>query len=528
MGRRLRGLFCLCCALLAACADVSDPESPAALAKPLPTRPNIVFIFTDDHASQALGSYGTTLPHVTPRIDALAAEGAVFENCFCGNSICGPSRATVLTGLHSHANGFTQNGARFNVDLATFPKVLQAAGYSTALFGKWHLESKPQGFDCWEVLPGQGEYYDPEFITARGRERREGYVTDLITERALRWLAEERDPSKPFLLCIWHKAPHREWLPAPRHFALLEDVVLKPPASLFDNHLGRPTAALQEMTIARHLAPDSDLKLPPGTKDEGCAPQPWATLHATTRLKNMRPVFRVAWDAHYGPRNAAFLAEPPTGQELVLWKWREYMKDYLRCVKAVDEGVGRVVDALEAAGLGEALTLYSSDQGFFLGEHGFYDKRWMYEESLRMPLIVRWRGVTEPGRRIPELCQNTDFAPTLLDAAGVTGGMPTHGRSLVPLLSGGEFSARRAVYYRYYEHPGTHNVARHVGVRTERFKLLFFEEDGHTELFDLATDPQEMRNLAGDPSRAALRKQLESLLRSEAAAVGDTLPANFR
>jgi N-acetylglucosamine-6-sulfatase len=506
-----------------ACAEWDPPRDSEAA----PPRPNIVFIFTDDHATQALGCYGSTLPSVTPRLDALAREGAVFENCFCGNAICGPSRATVLTGLHSHANGFTQNGARFNVDLATFPKELQAAGYSTALFGKWHLDSVPQGFDCWEILPDQGEYYDPTFITAQGRERREGYVTDLITERALRWMREERDPSKPFLLCIWHKAPHREWLPAPRHFALLEDAVLQPPPTLFDNHIGRPGAAVQEMTIARHLMPDSDLKLPPGTQDGLAKPQAWATNHARARLSNMRAAFKEPWQAHYDPRNAAFAAHPPTGKELVVWKWREYIKDYLRCVKAVDEGVGAVLDTLEDEGLGSACVIYSSDQGFFLGEHGFYDKRWMYEEALRMPLIVRWPGQVAANWRVPELCQNTDFAPTLLDIAGVRSGMRAHGRSLLPFLRGQDTPPRRAIYYRYYEHPGTHNVARHMGVRTERFKLLFFEEDGHKELFDLAADPQELCNLALDPRQAALVKQLSELLRAEAAAVGDVMPTNF-
>ena len=508
--------------LAAACAAPPPP--------PLPERPNIVFFFSDDHAAQALGCYDTPYPHVTPRLDALAAEGVVFENCFCANSICAPSRATVLTGAHSHVNGVMQNGPEFDPGLTTFPRLLQEAGYQTAFFGKWHLQSMPQGFDTWEVLPGQGTYYDPEFITPEGKIRREGYVSDLITERALRWLREERDPSRPFLLCVWHKAPHREWLPAPRHMELLEDAVLTPPPTLFDDYADRASpAAVQEMTIARHLIPDYDLKLPPGTQDGVAVSIDWAERHTTQREANMSPAFRAAWDAHYGPRNAAFLANPPQGRDLVLWKWREYLKDYLRCVKGMDEGIGAVLDALDAQGLGGALTVYSSDQGFYLGEHGWFDKRWIYEESLRMPLIVRWRGVIEPGRREARFAQNTDFASTFCALAGAAAPPDAQGTSLTPLLLGTRAPAwRDAIYYRYYEHPGTHNVARHMGVRTKQHKLAYYEETDEWELFDLAADPRELRSVAADPAYVRIFASLRARLRTLADEVGDVLPEGAR
>ncbi len=508
--------------LVAACVLVACAAPP-----PLPEQPNIVFFFSDDHAAQAMGCYDTPYPHVTPRLDALAAEGVVFENCFCANSICAPSRATVLTGAHSHVNGVLRNGPEFDPGLATFPQQLRAAGYQTAFFGKWHLQSEPQGFDTWEILPGQGSYYDPEFITPTGKFQREGYVSDLITERALRWLREERDPTRPFLLCVWHKAPHREWLPAPRHMELLEDVELVPPPTLFDDYANRASpAAAQEMTIERHLIPDYDLKLPPGTQDGVAVEVDWAARHAANRETSMRPEFRAAWDAHYGPRNAAFLADPPQGRDLVLWKWREYLKDYLRCVKGMDEGIGAVLDALDAQGLGNALTIYSSDQGFYLGEHGWYDKRWIYEESLRMPLVVRWRGVIRAGRREARFVQNLDFAPTLCAVAGAAPPPGAQGVSLLPLLQNARTPEwRDAIYYRYYEHPGTHNVARHVGLRTREFKLAYFEESDEWELFDLSADPQELRSVAEDPAYVRILGSLRERLRALAVEAGDALPA---
>lgn len=509
---------------MAIVCETHAASGPAAAAPP--DRPNIVFFFSDDHASQALGCYGTPYPHVTPRLDALAAEGMVFENCFCANAICAPSRACILTGAYSHRNGVLSNGPQFDPSSWTFPQSLQDAGYQTAFFGKWHLQSEPRGFDTWEILPGQGQYYDPEFITQRGREKCAGYVTDLITERALRWLREERDPSRPFLLCVWHKAPHREWLPAPRHMELLEDVELTPPATLFDDWTGRTShAAKQEMTVERHLIADYDLKLPPGTRDGVSVGKSWTEKHTRDREALMSPEFRAAWDAHYGPRNAAFLANPPTGRDLVLWKWREYIKDYLRCVKAMDEGVGAVLDGMTELGLGNALTLYSSDQGFYLGEHGWYDKRWIFEESLRMPLIVRWSGVIAPGSRNRHIVQNVDIGPTLCAAADATPADSVQGVSLLPLLLGeSPANWRDAAYYRYYEHPGEHNVARHVGLRADGWTLAYYEQTGEWELFDLSKDPQQLKNVAGDPAYAEQLAALQARLRAIAAELGDTLP----
>lgn len=455
-------------------------------------RPNIVFLFTDDHAAHAMSCYGSKV-NQTPNLDRIAKEGMLFQNCFATNALCGPSRAVILTGKYSHLNGFLQNGDRFDGSQQTFPKLLQKAGYQTAIVGKWHLETAPTGFDYSEILIGQGPYYNPPMIKNGERTKHTGYTTEIITDLALDWLKNQRDEEKPFILMCQHKAPHRNWQPGPKYLNLYEDVTIPEPEDLFDDYETRGTAAKsQTMEVARHLTPD-DLKLTPprGLTEEQLA----------------------AWNAAYGPRNEAFQKANLTGKELVSWKYQRYMKDYLRCVAAVDDGVGRVLDYLEEAGLAEnTVVIYSSDQGFFLGDHGWFDKRFMYEESLRMPLVVKWPGVIKPGSVNSNLVSNLDFGETFLEIAGVDVPSDMQGQSLVPLFKGqtpGDW--RKSFYYHYYEFPGAHSVRRHYGVRTDRYKLMHFYNENEWELYDLKQDPNEMRNIYSDQSS----KQIASDLKAE-------------
>jgi arylsulfatase A-like enzyme len=463
-------------------------------------RPNILFIFSDDHATSAISAYGSKLID-TPHIDRLAREGMLFRNCFCTNSICGPSRAVILTGKHSHRNGFRDNHSTFDGGQATFPKLLQQAGYQTALVGKWHLVSQPTGFDHWEVLPGQGAYYNPVMLsapkTADGPPTRrtiQGHVTDIVTDLAIDWLEKQRDGTKPFLLMLQHKAPHREWEPGPEELGLFRGAAFPEPATLFDDYAGRAGgAAEQEMTIARHMLP-KDLAL--------------------TTPKNMTPEQKARWEAAYAAENEAFHKANLSGDALTRWHYQRYIANYLRCIAGVDRTIGRVLEHLDTTGLAKnTIVVYSSDQGFFLGEHGWYDKRWMYEESLRMPLVVRWPGATAPGAVDEHLVQNLDLAPTFLAAAGVEAPADMQGRSLVPLLRGDSPPDwRQSVYYHYYEFPEPHRVPSHYGVRTLTHKLIWYDDRREWELFDLVNDPQELRSIHADPTARdrfnALRAEL--------------------
>ena len=438
-------------------------------------RPNIVFIFTDDHGAQSISAYGSKI-NQTPNIDRIAKEGMLFENCMVSNAICGPSRAVILTGKHSHINGFTDNRARFDGSQETFPKLLRGVGYQTAMIGKWHLKSDPTGFDYWDILIGQGPYYNPPMIKNGERVSREGYTTEILTDLALDWLEEGRDKEKPFMLMYQHKAPHRNWQPGPKYLDMYDDVTIPEPPTLFDKWEGRTSANREQKMTIEHDMNASDLKL--------VAP------------RNLTESQRAAWDAAYGPKNAAFRAKNLAGRDLVKWKYQRYAKDYLRCVAAVDDNIGRVLEYLDENGLSEnTIVIYSSDQGWYLGEHGWFDKRWMYEESLRMPFLVRWPGVIKAGSRNRDLIQNIDFAPTFLEMAGAATPDAIQGRSLVPILKGQRPDDwRDSLYYHYYEFPGAHSVRRHYGIRTERYKLIHFYRKQEWELFDLATDPDEMRN----------------------------------
>lgn len=481
-------------------------------------RPNILFIFSDDHAPHAIGAYNGWLKSVnpTPNIDQLASEGMLFEKSFCSNSICGPSRAVILSGKHSHKNGFMNNGNSFDWNQQIFPKILRKAGYQTAIYGKSHLKGRPQGFDDWAVLPGQGLYYNPDMIFPDGRRRLEGHCTDLVTDLAVNWLKEKRDTDKPFVLMVQHKAPHRNWMPAMRHLHLYDDIEIPEPATLFDTwEDNAPPARYQELEIDRHMDLNYDLfvDLVPGFSQ---APsQKRQDRSAWANMKRMTPSQLGVWRAAYGPKDEAFHQANLSGKDLVRWKFQRYAKNYLRCIKGVDESVGTLQGALKELGLDDnTVVIYSSDQGFYIGDHGWYDKRWMYEESLMMPFIAKWPGVTKPGSRDTHLIQNLDYAETFLEMAGATIPKDMQGLSLVPLLKGESPSNwRKSIYYHYYEYPSVHMVPRHYGIRTERYKLMHFYQFGEEwEMYDLKTDPDELTNLYGQPQHNNLANRLKAQL----------------
>lgn len=477
-------------------------------------RPNILFLFSDDHAVNAISSYGGPLAKAapTPNIDRIAKEGALFLNSFCGNSICGPSRATILTGKHSHINGFMRNGNKFNPNQWTVAKALQKGGYNTAVIGKWHLNSNPVGFDHWEILPGQGNYYNPAFIQMDGKAKRfEGYATDLTTDKAIDWL-DGRDSSKPFFLMCQHKAPHRTFSPALRHLGAYDDVDIPEPANLFDDYSQRSDLlAKNEMEIDRHFDWAYDAKV---RKDErGNVKLPKPDRYGTPEYNRMTDKQKAVWDAHFAPRNKAFLADFAAGklthEDIVRWKYRRYMRNYLSTVKAVDENVGRMLKYLDDNDLAKnTVVIYSSDQGFFLGEHGWYDKRWMFEESFRMPFLIRWHGSVKPNSKPKELIQNIDYAPTFLDIAQLTTPKEVQGKSLMPVFQGKANDWRQSLYYTYYE-LGEHAVPQHFGVRTQTHKLIYFPQTDEWNLFDLVKDPHEMRSVHDDPAYASIRKDLK-------------------
>jgi len=482
----------LCCSQL-----VLKGSGLQQLAAASQQRPNILFIFTDDHASHAMSCYGSKV-NQTPNLDRIAREGMRFDNCFCTNSICGPSRAVILTGKHSHLNGFKQNGNKFDGAQQTFPKILRKHGYQTAIVGKWHLATQPTGFDYSEILIGQGPYYNPPMIRNGERVKHEGYTTDIITDLALDYLKNERDPDKPFMLMFQHKAPHRNWQPGPKHLHMYDDVTIPEPDNLFDDYTGRGTAARQQdMTIAQTMT-DFDLKLTPP--------------------KNLTEEQLKVWNAAYEPKNEAFRKANLKGKDLVRWKYQRYMKDYLRCVASVDDNVGRMLDYLEESGLAEnTVVMYSSDQGFYLGDHGWFDKRFMYEESYRMPLLARWPGVIKPGSVNTDLVSNLDFAETFLNIAGAPIPSDMQGVSLVPLFKGDETEWRKSLYYHYYEfynnRRSAHMVRRHNGVRTQRYKLIHFYNLGEWELYDLEKDPREMKSVYDDPAYAQVATELKQELK---------------
>ena len=473
------------------------------------TKPNIIYIMSDDHAYQAISAYGGILKDIapTPNIDRIARDGMRFDRCLVTNSISGPCRAVILTGKYSHLNGFVANEGQkpFDGSQQTFPKLLQKAGYSTAMIGKWHLGSDPTGFDHWEILPGQGNYYNPDFINKDGRHREEGYVTEIITDKCIQWLNEVKDSGKPFMLMMHHKAPHREWQPGPDELTLYKDVTFPEPSTLFDDYSNRGTAEkTQDMTISKTMRIEEDLKL---YKDK--------TKMKNTGLTRMDQQQMDDWNAVYDPIIRQFYESDLKGDDLIKYKYQRYMQDYLACIAAVDKSVGEVLDYLKKNGLDKnTVVIYASDQGFYLGEHGWFDKRWMFEQSYRTPLLVQWPGVVNPGSVNNDMVSNLDLAETFLDIAGVPVPSDMQGRSMVPLLKGktpGNW--RKEHYYHYYEYPGSHMVKRHYGMSTERYKLMHYYYDiDEWEMYDRQTDPEEMKNVYNDPAYANVRKKLHKRL----------------
>ncbi len=478
-------------------------------------RPNILFIMSDDHAYQAISAYSKRLTS-TPNIDRIANEGMLFTNACVTNSICAPSRAVILTGKHSHLNGKTDNVFPFDTTQVTFPQLLQEAGYQTAMFGKLHFGNSPKGFDEFKILPGQGTYYNPDFITKNeGKIRVEGYTTDLITDMTLNWLDEERDESKPFLMMYLHKAPHREWLPPPRHYIEYTKKTFEEPETLFDDYKGRGSAAkTAEMNLLTHMNWAGDSKIRPEVMDELGIPETsdWDKDAYAREVGRMNPEQRAAWDAVYDPINEEFKKnyKNMSKKELMQWRYQRYMQDYLGSIAGVDDGVGRVLDYLEENGLAEnTIVVYTSDQGFYLGEHGWFDKRFIYNESFKTPLLVKWPGVIEPKTTNTQMVQNLDFAQTLLDVAEVEAPKDMQGESLVPLFKGETEGFRDAVYYHYYEYPAIHMVKRHYAIVTEEYKLVHFYYDvDEWELYDRKKDNNEMNNVYNDPAYAEIVKDL--------------------
>lgn len=485
-------------------------------------RPNIIVIYSDDHTAQAIGAYrdalryGLELDHTpTPHIDRLAEGGMRFDNAFVTNSICRPSRAVFLTGLHSHLNGVLTNADSIDVDLETFPTLLQQSGYETAMIGKWHLVTEPQGFDYYEVLYGQGPYYNPTMRTSGGDIERHGHTSEVITNSTLQWLKEERDKSKPFTLIYNHKAPHRNWLPGPNHLDDYRDRDLPEPQTLFYDYSGLTRAATeQDMEIGSTLTWGWDLKFQthPVTGD---SLRGWKQIVERNRLTGQQ--LKRIMGAYKGDNEELRENYPNmTEKERLRWKYQRYVKDYLRVIRGLDDGVGRLTAYLERENLlDNTVIIYAGDQGFFLGENGWFDKRWIYEESMRMPLIVHWPDGIEPGSTDDHLVQNLDLAPTILDVAGVE--IPNHmqGRTLLPILRGEQPSRwRDAVYYHYYEGPPrVHKVARHYGIRTDRYTLVHFFDNGEWELFDLAEDPEQLQSVYGEPGYMEVQQRLKRKVR---------------
>ncbi|MBT4821487.1 MAG: sulfatase [Lentisphaerae bacterium] len=463
------------------------------------SRPNILFMLADDHACQAIGAYGSVV-NKTPNLDRIARDGAAFDQSFCCNSICSPSRASILTGKHSHVNGQLA-WEEFDGSQTTYPKLLQATGYNTAIVGKWHLKSAPTGFDYWEVLTGQGHYYNPDYRTPDGTARREGYTPDISTDLMLKWLDSGRDPDKPFAAMCHFKAPHRPWAPAPRFFNLFADHDIPVPDTVSDDYKNRSIVLRQnKMQVNRDFYWEFDLKVKdPGPNRHRFMPDAWSIGPRMYEEARMTPGQRETWLAWNERRNGDISTRKYGDEELSRWALQRYLKDYLRCIAAIDDNVGRLLDYLDRTGLAEnTLVVYCSDQGFYLGEHGWFDKRWMFEESMWMPLLMRWPGQIEPGTRYQQLVQNIDYAPFLLEVAGLETPDEMHGTSIMPIIKDGD-DIHDSLYYHYYDHGG-HGVPRHDGVRTDRYKLIHFYSVGEFNLFDLAQDPQEMNSVHENPA----------------------------
>ncbi|BDD02053.1 sulfatase [Persicobacter psychrovividus] len=489
--------------------------------------PNIIFIMSDDHAYQAISAYGHGL-NQTPNIDRIADEGVIFNSATVTNSICAPSRAVMLTGKHSFRNGKVDNHQEFDWNQDNFVKQLQENNYATALLGKIHLDGTPQGFDHYAVLPAQGNYYNPDFIINGDTTQIEGYVTDITTDMVIDWL-DDRNTDKPFCVLYHQKAPHREWLPAERHYKKYTKRTFKEPTTLFANNEGRGTAAqTAEMNILSHMNWAGDSKISPEALEAMGIDEnsDWGIEAWEKNLGRMNKQQRASWDATYQPIIEDFKSKYPTmsKEQLTKWRYQRYMQDYLACIASVDEGVGRVLDYLDQNNLAEnTIVVYTSDQGFYLGENGWFDKRFMYEQSLRTPLLMRYPKEVEAGQKSDALVQNLDFAPTFLDYAGINIPTDIQGKSFRKVLNQEDENFRDAVYYTYYEYPSIHMVKRHYGIRTHRYKLIHFYYDvDQWELYDLSADPDEQTNVYNSPEYAEIKEQLHQQLTDLRKEYGDS------
>lgn len=490
--------------VLAACSGEQKQEA----------RPNVLFILSDDHAVQAISAYGHPVSRLapTPNIDKLARQGALFTANYCGNSICGPSRAAILTGKHSHVNGFMRNSAQgFDGEQQTLPKLFRQNGYQTAIIGKWHLNSKPTGFDFWKILNDQGEYNNPDFITEGDTTCYTGYVTDLITGFTLDWL-ENRNREKPFFLMMHHKAPHRNWVPAERHYNLFDHIEFPVPGNYFDDYEGRFAASQQKMNIYRDMYEGHDLKMVVERGSDSLRFDPWPHVF----LGRMTPEEKQKFQSAYRQKADSFFdLDSADHKGIALWKYQRYLQDYLATIRSVDESVGEILRYLEENGLSEnTIVVYTTDQGFYLGEHGWFDKRFMYEESMIMPMLMQYPGKIKPGTKVTQLTQNIDFAPSFLDICGIAVPEDMQGISFRPLLEGKNPSDwRKSLYYHYYEFPGFHSVRAHYGIKTPTHKLMHFYKENVWELYDLQSDPEEMKNLYGSEGYETLTNELTHELR---------------
>lgn len=503
-------------AVLSGCSQ-SQSEKPTTVSK----QPNILFIMSDDHAYQAISAYDNTLT-TTPNIDRIAKEGMLFTNASVTNAICAPSRATILTGKHTHINGKIDNLTSFDTSQVTFPQLFQEAGYQTAMFGKLHFGNNPKGVDDFMILPGQGDYINPEFISKEGRTTIRGYVTDIITDLTLNWFKEKRDPEKPFMLMYLHKAPHRNWWPSPEKFKAYSTKTFPEPATLFDDYENRGTAAkTAEMNILKHMKYSSDNKVRAETIERMGDVKPVIPGNTTWGYKTYARANaeqKAQYDETLDAISADFEANWPTmtDKEKIQWKYQRYMQDYLATIESVDDNVGRVLDYLDESGLAEnTIVVYTSDQGFYLGEHGWFDKRFIYDESFKTPLLIRWPNTITAGTTNDEMVQNLDFAQTFLEAAKIKVPSDMQGESLLPLLTGNDKEwDRDAVYYHFYEYPSVHMVKRHYGIVTKEFKLVHFYYDiDEWELYDRINDPQEMNNVFNKPEYKAIAESLKTQLK---------------
>lgn len=520
----LAGASAICTGTLPSCVEKENKSD-----KPM----NILYIMTDDHSYQTISAYDKRYIE-TPNIDRIANEGVIFSNSFVANSISGPSRACLLTGKHSHKNGFIDNAHKFDGEQQTFPKLLQQVGYQTAVVGKWHLTSDPTGFDYWNILIGQGEYYNPIFIDNGEKVVKEGYATNITTDIALDWLENGRDKDKPFCMLLHHKAPHRTWMPDIQDLGAFEDVEFTVPENFFDKYEGRKAASVQEMHILKDMDLVYDLKMADKeneihTKSKGLESVGRDMYTRVDEPGRMTSEQKAAWDKYFDPIIADFKSRKFTDEELAVWKFQRYMKDYLSVIKSVDRNIGRVLDYLEEKGLlDNTIVIYTSDQGFYMGEHGWFDKRFMYQESYRTPLVARFPGGKH--RVINQMVQNIDHAPTFLELAGIEIPEDIQGDSYLPLLRGEDPEDwRKSLYYHFYEYPAEHSVVRHYGVSTDRYKLIhFYYGMDEWELYDLQNDPTEMNNLYGKTGYEAITAELKAELTKLQTLYDDPIEAEIK